>query len=151
MGRFATGVCVVSAVVDGFDHAMTANAFTSVSLEPPMVLVCVHRDARFHDAIVTSGAWGVSVLDAEGRSISSWLATQGRPLHGQLDRVAHFRGRLTGAALMEQALSWLECRTDQVIPAGDHSVVIGEVISCALRSQDPGALLYYRSGYRELS
>ncbi len=150
VGRFATGVCVVTAVDGGIDHAMTANAFTSVSLEPLLVLVCVETEARFHDAIVASGAWGVSILDASARSASDWLATRGRPLHGQLDRVPHRRGPVTGAALLEQSQAWLECRTQQIVPAGDHSIVIGEVVSSQLGRDDAGALLYYRSGYRQI-
>lgn len=150
VGRFATGICVVTTSVDGVDHAMTANAFTSVSLNPPMVLVCVEQEARFHEAVLASGTWGVSVLDATAQGASTWLATRGRPLPGQLDRVAHVRGEHTGVALLEQALSWLECRTAQVVSAGDHSIVVGEVLGCALADSDAGALLYYRSAYRDL-
>lgn len=150
VGRFATGICVVTTVVDGVDHAMTANAFTSVSMTPPMVLVCVEQEARFHDAVLASGRWGVSVLDATAQGASTWLATRGRPLPGQLDRVAHVRGEHTGVALLQQALSWLECRTVQVVAAGDHSIVVGEVLACVLADSDAGALLYYRSSYRDL-
>jgi flavin reductase len=149
-GRFATGVCVVTAVDENMDHAMTANAFTSVSLDPLLVLVCVETEARFHDAITAAGAWGVSVLDATARPAAAWLATRGRPLHGQLDRVPFRRGPLTGAALLDQALAWLECRTYAVYPGGDHSIVVGEVISVGLGDESGGALLYHRSSYRPL-
>ena len=91
VGRFATGVTVVTAVDGGLDHAMTASAFTSVSLDPMLVLVCVENEARFHDAIIAAGAWAVSILDASARPVAEWLATRGRPLHGQLDRIP-FRG-----------------------------------------------------------
>ena len=64
MSRFATGVTVVTCVQDGFDHAMTANSFTSVSLEPALVLVCVENDSRFHEAISSVDRWSVSVLEA---------------------------------------------------------------------------------------
>ena len=149
-GRFATGVCVVTAVDENMDHAMTANAFTSVSLEPLLVLVCVETEARFHDAITDAGAWGVSILDATARPAAAWLATRGRPLHGQLDRVPFRRGPLTGAALLDQALGWLECRTYAVYPGGDHSIVVGEVISVGFGDESAGALLYHRSSYRAL-
>src|ERR1700710_1785832 len=89
MGRFATGVTVVTARAGDIDHAMTANTFTSVSLEPLLVLICVEREARFHDAVIEAGQWGVSVLDGSARAVSEWLATRGRPLHGQLDRAPH--------------------------------------------------------------
>src|SRR6185436_20256020 len=67
VGHFATGVTVVTTRVGTFDHAMTASAFTSVSLEPVLVLVCVDKEARFRDAVIESGVWGVSVLAAGGR------------------------------------------------------------------------------------
>ncbi len=150
VGRFATGVCVVSTVHDGLDHAMTANAFTSVSLEPPLVLMCVEQEARFHDAVVAGGTWGVSVLDATARAASAWLATRGRPLQGQLDRIPYHRGRHTGAALLDQALAWLECRTQDIVTAGDHSIVVGRVLSSRVGRDGTGPLLYFRSGYREI-
>ena len=149
-GRFATGVCVVTAVDDGMDHAMTANAFTSVSLDPLLVLVCVETDARFHDAIAAAGHWAVSILDATARPAAAWLATRGRPLHGQLDRVPFHRGPVTGAALLDQSVAWLECRTKASYPGGDHSIFVGEVVGVGLGDESPGALLYHRSGYRVL-
>ena len=149
VGRFATGVTVVTAVDGGLDHAMTANAFTSVSLDPLLVLVCVENEARFYDAITTAGAWAVSILDASARPAADWLATRGRPLHGQLDRIPFRRG-VTGAAILEQSTAWLECRTQAVHPGGDHTIVVGEVIALGLGEESNGALLYHRSRYRFL-
>jgi flavin reductase (DIM6/NTAB) family NADH-FMN oxidoreductase RutF len=155
VGRFATGVCVVTAVEPGrrtpLDHAMTANAFTSVSIDPLLVLVCVETDARFHDAVLDAGQWAVSVLDATARPVADWLATRGRPLHGQLDRVPFHRGPVTGAALLDQAVAWLECRTYAVHPGGDHSIVVGEVVGVELGNDAKGALLYHRSSYGHLT
>jgi len=150
-GRFATGVCVISAVDGGTDHAMTASAFTTVSLEPMLVLVCVETDARFHDAVVEAGRWAVSILDETGRGVSEWLATRGRPLPGQLDRVPFHRGPVTGAALVDGALGWIEARTTAVHPGGDHSIVVGEVTSLEIGRCDPGPLVYYRSSYQALA
>jgi flavin reductase (DIM6/NTAB) family NADH-FMN oxidoreductase RutF len=150
VGRFATGVCVVTAVDAGTDHAMTANAFTSVSLDPLLVLVCVETEARFHDAVLASGQWAVSILDAGARPVADWLATRGRPLYGQLDRVPFRRGPKTGAPLLEQASAWLECRTTAVHPGGDHSIVVGEVLTADVDPQDHGSLAYHRSAYTRL-
>jgi flavin reductase len=147
MGRFATGVTVVTARVDGIDHAMTANAFASVSLEPMLVLVCVEGEARFHDAVMETGEWGVSILDGTGRATSEWLATRGRPLHGQLDRIPHHYGDLTGAALLDASLATMECRTVAAYPGGDHTIVLGEVIAIDTRDSDDGGLIHYRGRY----
>lgn len=148
--RFATGVCILTAVEDGFDHAMTANAFTTVSLEPMLVLACVESEARFHDAVLAAGEWAVSILDAQARPISDWLASRGRPLAGQLDRIGFHRGPVTGAALIDSALGWLECRTTAVHPGGDHSIVVAEVVSLEFGPPDVDPLIYYRSGYHKL-
>src|SRR5512144_963694 len=150
-GRFATGVCVLTAVDGGFDHAMTANAFTTVSLEPMLVLACVETEARFHDAAVAAGEWAVSILDVDSRPVSDWLASRGRPLVGQLDRIPFHRGPLTGAALIESSLGWLECRTTAIHPGGDHSIVVAEVISLETGPPDADPLLYYRSAYHKLA
>jgi flavin reductase (DIM6/NTAB) family NADH-FMN oxidoreductase RutF len=151
MGRFATGVTVLTTFSGGHDHAMTANALTSVSMEPMLVLVCVEVEARFHDAITQSGVWGISVLAAQHRPVADWLSTQGRPLHGQLDRIAHRRGPVTGVALLENALATTECRTTDIHPAGDHSIVVGEVVSLSTTTHPGEALVYYRSRYTALT
>jgi flavin reductase (DIM6/NTAB) family NADH-FMN oxidoreductase RutF len=147
MGRFPTGVTVVTTRVAGIDHAMTANAFTSVSIDPMLVLVCVELEARFHDAVMETGEWGVSVLDGSGRATSEWLSTRGRPLHGQLDRVPHHYGELTGAPLLDASLATMECRTVANYPGGDHTIVLGEVIGIATRDSDDGGLIHYRGRY----
>ena len=151
MGRFATGVTVITTRTGDRDHAMTASALTSVSLEPLLVLVCVEREARFHDAVVEAGIWGISVLSSHDRPAADWLATRGRPLHGQLDRIAHHPGPETGVALLDGALSTFECRTTEVHPGGDHSIVVGEVVSVTTAAHPGEALLYYRGRYETLA
>ena len=151
IGRLATGVAIVTARVGELDHAMTANAIASVSLEPVLVLVCVEREARFHDAILDTGQWGISILPASGRPVADWLATRGRPLHGQLDRIAMHRGVKTGVALLDDALATLECETTDAHPAGDHTIVVGRVLSVEISDHPGSALLYYRGRYDSLA
>jgi flavin reductase (DIM6/NTAB) family NADH-FMN oxidoreductase RutF len=151
MGRFATGVTMLTTRSGDVDYAMTASALTSVSLEPMLLLVCIEREARFHDVVLEAGVWGVSVLSVGDRPGADWLATRGRPLHGQLDRIAHHHGPRTGVALLEGALSTFECRTTDVYPAGDHSIVVGEVVSVASDPRPGEALVYYRGRYGALA
>jgi flavin reductase len=151
ISRFATGVAVLTTRTHDRDHAMTANALTSVSLEPLLMLVCVEREARFHDPVVEAGIWGLSVLSSAHRPAADWLATRGRPLHGQLDGIAHHRGEQTGVALLDGALSTFECRTTAVHPGGDHSIVVGEVVSVTTAPHPGEALLYYRGRYVTLA
>lgn len=126
VSRYATGVTVITTVADGVDHAMTANSFTSVSLEPLLVLFCVERDARFREAVLESGTWGVSILAATARRHAEWFATRGRPLIGQFANAPHHRGE-SGVILLDEALAWLECETQDVHRAGDHDIVVGRV------------------------
>ena len=84
-GQFASGIVVVSTSLDGAGHAMTVTAFTSVSLEPLLVLFCAEKIARFHDAVLAAGTWAVIVLGEDAEKTARWLATRGRPLDGQLD------------------------------------------------------------------
>lgn len=150
VGRFASGISVVTTCLDGVDHAMTANAFTSVSLDPLLVLVCVEKEARFRDAVLETGGWGVSILDDTSRATSAWLATRGRPLHGQLDRIPFTRGAVTGAALLESSLACLECETTAVHDGGDHDIVVGAVRSLVTPHPEGRPLLYYRGRYQSL-
>ena len=103
MGFLANGITVVTTRLGAVDHAMTANSFTTVSLDPLLVLVCAERETRFLDAVLQSGQWAVSILDATGREAAVWFATKGRPLEGQLERVAYTRGPETGCAVLSGA------------------------------------------------
>ena len=151
MSRFATGVTVVTCRQDGMDHAMTANSFTSVSLDPALVLVCVEADSRFHEAISDVGRWSVSVLSTSQRGRASWFATRGRPLVGQFDSTSTQRSVLTDALLLDDALVSLDCRTVDVHRAGDHDIVVGAVLDVRLVHPEADPLVYFGSRFRTLS
>jgi flavin reductase (DIM6/NTAB) family NADH-FMN oxidoreductase RutF len=148
-GQFASGIVVVTT---RGGHAMTVSAFTSVSLDPPLVLFCAEKIARFHDAVLAEDSWAVSILAEDDEKTARWLATRGRPMDGQLDGVAHHPGPATGAPLLDDALAVLECRTTAVHDAGDHSIVVGEVEAVAAppETADRGPLLHYSGAYRRL-
>ena len=150
LGRFTSGVTVVSTRYGGIDHAITASAFTSVSLVPPRVLVCVETRTRFHDPMLATGRWGASILASTGQDAASWLATRGRDLTHQLDRFPHHPGAVTGAALINEALGWMECETWRTYDGGDHTIVVGTVLAAAVASGRDDPLLYYRSHYGSL-
>jgi flavin reductase (DIM6/NTAB) family NADH-FMN oxidoreductase RutF len=149
-GRFASGIVVVSTSLDGVSHAMTATAFTAVSLDPMLVLVCAEKIARFHDAVLATGTWAVSVLGEESEKTAAWLATRGRPLEGQLDAFGHHAGPATGAPILDDAITAMECRTSAVHDGGDHSIVVGEVVAVTEPRADRAPLLHYSSRYRRL-
>ncbi|GAA3199548.1 flavin reductase family protein [Actinocorallia longicatena] len=148
-GRFATGITVVTTVADGRDHAMTMNAFTSVSLDPLLVLFCVEKIARFHDTVLAQPTWAVSILGEHSEAASSWFATRGRPLEAGLDGWKIHRGPRTGAPILDEAIGALECRTHAVHDAGDHTIVVGEVLA-ATTPAEAGPLIYFNGTYRTL-
>ncbi|QNE18473.1 flavin reductase family protein [Kribbella qitaiheensis] len=151
LGRFASGITIMSTLQDGVAHAMTANAFTSVSLDPPLVMVCVDKGVRMHDAVLDCGFWAISVLADSHQAIAQRFAKSGRELHSQFDGVGTAPGPKTGCLLIEGALSWLECRTWAIYDGGDHTIVVGEVLSLGADDiADPAALIYYAGQYREL-
>jgi flavin reductase (DIM6/NTAB) family NADH-FMN oxidoreductase RutF len=150
----ASGVAVVSTALRGVQHAITATSFTWVSVEPPLLLVCVHEDARFLDAVAETGTWGLSLLAAGHRAVAAWLATPGRPAIGQLDRVPHTPGAATGVPLVDGALAAFECRTTAVHPGGDHAIVVGEVVALVAGPAGAGGgdpLVRFRGSYHALA
>jgi len=157
-GQFPGGIVVVTT---SGGHAMTVSAFASVSLEPPLVLFCAEKIARFHDAVLDAGAWAVSILAEDGEKTARWLATRGRPLEGQLDEVPHHLGRATGAPLLDGAVAALECQTYAVYDGGDHSIIVGRVTAAHGPADRPargaapgpparGPLIHHAGRYRRL-
>ncbi len=152
-GQLAAGIVVITANVDGVAHAMTVSAFTSVSLDPLLVLFCVEKVARFHDSVLAADAWAVSVLDEDAEKTARWLATRGRPLEAQLEGHPHHPGPATGTPILDSSLSALECRTYAVHDGGDHTIVVGEVLAVtgpAAPGEGRGPLVHHAGRYRRL-
>jgi flavin reductase (DIM6/NTAB) family NADH-FMN oxidoreductase RutF len=152
MGHFVSGVTIASALHQGIKHAMTATAVCSVSLQPPLVLVCVGKSTRFHDAIIAAENWCLSLLTVDQEPLARHFAHSGRDLLSQFDDVPHTPSPLSGSPLIDGALAWLECITYGIHEAGDHTIVVGEVVRASgLPSDDdptaPPPLTYYRGAY----
>lgn len=150
MGCLVTGVCVVTTVLDGHDVAMTANSVTSVSLDPPLILFCVTNGSTFENAVLQANCWGVSVLDAASFELSSHFARPGRRTDGQFERVGHHRGLVTGVALLDTSVAEVECMTESTHAGGDHTIVVGRVVSLFRRGEGTHPLLFHRGRYRWL-
>jgi 3-hydroxy-9,10-secoandrosta-1,3,5(10)-triene-9,17-dione monooxygenase reductase component len=127
LSEFTTGVAVVAAESAAGPVGMTVNSFTSVSLEPPMVLVCLANAASTTRAVTTSGAFGISILRRDQRGICDTFAATCPDKFAGMPRVTTQHG----APLIDDALAHLDCRVHQVLPAGDHLVVIGAVEDAA--------------------
>lgn len=144
IGRLPSGVGVVSLRWRGTDHATTVSSLASVSLEPAMLLFCVHQDSRLRDALDDVDTWAVSVLADTAGPVADWLASPGRPAVGQLARVAHRTAPLSGAAWIDGAAAWFDCRTAAIHPAGDHDIIVGEVLGAQQGAPDVGGLVHLR-------
>jgi len=147
MGAFATGVTIITVDLDGEVHGMTANAFTSVSLDPMLVLVCVDHSTRTHAHLHSKKRFGINVLGEDHKAISEYYARQERSHeHAEVEAGARFDRTSHGTPMLHGALAYLECRLQTAEEAGDHTIFIAEVEDVVLREGDP--LLFFRGKYR---
>lgn len=148
MGLFATGVTVITVDQESEIHGMTANAFTSVSLDPQLVLVCVDHRARTHAHLHAKKRFGINVLSEAQRSISEYYA-RATEKHQQAEEAgASFERTWHGTPVLQGALAYLECRLQSAHDAGDHTIFIAEVEDVVVREGDP--LLFFRGKYRKI-
>lgn len=145
LGHFAAGVTVVTTIGDdGQPYGLTATAFTSVSLEPPLVLVCVDKRAESHPHFHVSHVFAVNFLGVDHEHLSRRFATSG----GDKFKDLEVRRGITGAPLLAQALGYLECRTVDIIEGGDHTIFLGQVEGADAHEGEP--LLYFKGAYRRI-
>lgn len=140
LGSFASGVTVVAAEVDGVIHGMTASAFISVSMDPPLVLVSVSQRAHLHPIVAQAGAYTVSVLAAHQAPLSNHFA--GRPDPAP---AIDWRRTPSGAAVLAGVLTTIECTLVHAIEAGDHTLYVGRVEGVDVQDGEP--LTYFRGRY----
>lgn len=146
LGQFATGITVVTTRdAQGTPLGLTANAFSSVSLDPPLVLVCIDNRSETIPGFQASGLFGVSVLAEDQESWSRRFATAGPAKFADADLALGEHG----LTLVPGALAQIECRVAGTHPGGDHTIYVGEVLSLAVRPGRP--LIYHASGYRRLA
>jgi 3-hydroxy-9,10-secoandrosta-1,3,5(10)-triene-9,17-dione monooxygenase reductase component len=147
MGHFATGVAVIGASdADGRRFGTTANAISSLSLDPPLVLACLRHESETLEALRGTGRFGVSVLGADQRELSDRFARRTGP--DTWDGVRH--RTFDGVPLLEGAIATVECHVRDIADGGDHAIVIGQVVAVAHPEHDAEPLLFYRGGYAGL-
>jgi 3-hydroxy-9,10-secoandrosta-1,3,5(10)-triene-9,17-dione monooxygenase reductase component len=149
LGHFATGVTVVTVETQpGRVHGMTANSFTSVSLEPPLISVCVAERAHLLPLLKEKRVFGVNVLRQEQQNLSEFFAFADQPLKDEATLNVRFAWTEQRIPLMEGALCQIACRLHDTHVAGDHTIVVGEVLSAKFFTGEP--LLYFRGNYTRL-
>jgi flavin reductase (DIM6/NTAB) family NADH-FMN oxidoreductase RutF len=148
MRQWATGVTVVSSTYDGLQHGMTVSSFTSISLDPPLVLVSLAKEARTHDLVLRSNIFGITLLNQAQDEISDRFAgrtTENQDRFAGLDTFTLY----TGVPFLSGGLSFLDCTVVASHDVGDNTLFIGEVIAVQVtQAGDP--LIYYNRSYRRL-
>jgi flavin reductase (DIM6/NTAB) family NADH-FMN oxidoreductase RutF len=145
LGRFASSVTVLSARdAAGTDHGMTVSAFSSVSLDPPMILACIEKTASIYPTLLTAEFVGISILSEEQESCSRRFAEKDADRFNDLE----IRRGDHGVALLVGALAHLECRIVARHDGGDHTIFVASVEKATALNGRP--LLYYRGGYAQL-
>ena len=145
---FVTGIAVMTSLTaDGLPHGMTANAVTSVSLDPLLVLVSVDREAGMADVVQQGRVFALSFLAADQQPLSDHFASDDRGLGlEEFAGIATHAG-VTGAPLLDGASAWLDCEVHDVLPGGDHVLVLGRVVHTSVAEGASDALLYTPDGY----
>jgi flavin reductase (DIM6/NTAB) family NADH-FMN oxidoreductase RutF len=148
MSYFATGVAVVtSRGASGQPVGTTANAVTSLSLDPALILVCFAHASQTLAALRDHGAFAVNVLGAHHRDVSSAFARRGSD--GAWDGIDYHAGH-TASPRLSDALATLDCAVEETFPGGDHQIVVGRVLEIDVSERDREPLLYYRGDYASL-
>ena len=144
MSRFPTGVTVVAACApDAVPWGLTVNSFASLSLDPPLILVCIQRDRVSLQKLLDAERFAVSVLASHQAEVARRFSRE--PPEGRFNDVA-WRVAAGGSPVLEEVAAWFECSLDQVLPGGDHSILVGRVEDSG--SSEKEALLFYDGTYR---
>jgi flavin reductase (DIM6/NTAB) family NADH-FMN oxidoreductase RutF len=149
VGAFATGVTVVTTRGEQHAYGMTANAFSSVSLDPPLILVCVISPSEGATHISANGVFAVNILTQEQEPISRYFASRDRPRGRDAFRDVPHRIGASGSPVIEGVAAYLDCRLHADHEAGDHRIFIGEVLELEVGDTGP-PLVFHGGGYRLL-
>lgn len=148
LSRWASGITVVTCGTPEGLHGMTASSFCGVSLDPPLILVCVDRRNRTHRLIREAGVFGVHILGSHMQEISDrcagFLGEEGHQL-----RDVEYGTKVTGAPILEGTLAWMDCVLTQAHEAGDHTIYVGEIQAAGATEGTP--LLWFERGYHRLA
>lgn len=149
LSRWASGVAVVTTQSEGLLYGLTVSSFTSLSLDPPLILVCIDNANRWPAMVAEGGGFAVSILDAQQQAASAYFARSGRL---PTPNFTEIEGEWTeaGQPVVRGALAWLVCALEEQLVRGDHTIVIGRVVQAQARGEG-SPLVYYHRGYRQVT
>jgi flavin reductase (DIM6/NTAB) family NADH-FMN oxidoreductase RutF len=149
MSYFASGVTVVTTICDGVPHGLTVSAFSSVSLSPPRILICLGNDTDSKPLIDRSQLFAVHILGREhvelGPRFAKLIPDIADPFEGLT-----YRTEQTGAPILDSCIAWLDCRVESAFPTGDHTIYVGDVVASGRPHTECDPVLYYRRAWRVL-
>lgn len=145
MGRFATGVTVVTSRYQDEYIGLTANAVASLSLDPALVLVAIDRSSQTHSKLLAAGFYAINILSAEQQALSQRFAQRGPKDFSDLELTT----AVTGAPILGGVLGWVDCRVTEVLPGGDHDIFVGQIEAGGWR--EGGPLLFFAGKYCRLA
>ncbi len=148
MGRFATGVTVVTIAHDGQLRGMTANAFSSVSLDPALLLVCIDEHASIYPMFQSATAFAVNILASDQAAVSQLFASKGEKSE-VMGGHAHRLGP-QGSPVLDGVMAWAECRIEHRYAGGDHLILVGRVEALEIPRPEADPLVFYSGQYRAL-
>jgi flavin reductase (DIM6/NTAB) family NADH-FMN oxidoreductase RutF len=145
MGKFATGVTVASTAFGETTWGMTANAVTSLSLSPPLVLLAVVRESQSQQMFQQAGCFALNILSAAQEALSQRFAAPGPKDFAGLE----YTTAITGAPILLDTLGWVDCKLVDTLPGGDHEILVGEIVAGDCRDGEP--LLFFSGRYARLT
>jgi flavin reductase (DIM6/NTAB) family NADH-FMN oxidoreductase RutF len=148
MSQFASGVTVVTTSYEGRPQGLTVASFCSLSLDPPLVLVCIDKRSVTHDILAKAGIFAVNILESEQQDISRTFADPA--MEGRRFAEVRYRTGESGAPILEPCLASIDCRVEAMYEGGDHTIFVGRVLDLDL-NEDAEPLVYFRSAYHELN
>jgi len=148
-GRFASGVTVVTTRASQGHYGMTVSSFASLSLNPLLVTVSINRSSSLLEFVRSAEAFAVSVLASDQEQVAAYFATRGRTPEPAGFATVPTTARQTGAPIIDDCLSWFDCTVEDLLPGGDHEILVGRVAAAGGRTGEP--LVYWAGGYRALT
>jgi flavin reductase (DIM6/NTAB) family NADH-FMN oxidoreductase RutF len=152
MRLWASGVTIVTTANDEERIGTTASSFTSVTLEPPLILICLYGDAQATQQIIANGHFAVSILGEPHANLSGQMAGYGEVREGE-DRFYGYEWftQETHSPILKDASAWFDCKIHAVNDGGTHKIIVGEVVATGRQDHDPAPLLYFNRGYRQIT
>jgi flavin reductase (DIM6/NTAB) family NADH-FMN oxidoreductase RutF len=148
-GRFASGVTVVTTRASQGHYGVTVSSFASLSLNPLLVTVSINRSSPFLGYVRSAEAFAVSVLASDQQQVAAYFAARGRTPEPAGFATVPTTSEETGAPIIDGCLSWFDCTVEDLLPGGDHEILVGRVAAAGGRTGEP--LVYWAGGYRALT